>query len=310
MVVPSLCGIFIAGQTVWGAAPNVEVLGQILGYPSDQIIVTDVTAREREIVVNPPRSWEPAKAGVPPENIVESYRVTAKDPRTFHPIVITIGKEGTYFSPRSQELIEEFDSHKEAPLSKGGGLGRFTISGVGEAGLFLSEIRVPTIAMAMVSEIRVPALKREIRIAWMAALDVQGQSELVAIPGGETYYALFGPVADDFKGDRYNPIDLFTRLGRAVFDSVLANQSSPRGAATPNSNSVDNAPSVRDANHGHGLPATRVTPDRDGKAVQVKERGRGQEGNDSISRIPIWGWWAIGLVVAVGALLAIRRFRP
>lgn len=318
LLIVCLCGFLLAGRSVCAAPPSVEALGQALGYPSDQLVVTDVTAEERALMPYKfPSGRKAEPPNLTPENVLEFYRITGKDARTFYPILITVAKEGTFFSPKSREIIDLFEAHKDDPQSRGGGMGWYSIPGLGDAGLFFGSIQVRTVkhpewksatnAGAFVSEVRVPALKQEIRIALMIALDEEG--ELIPIPGGETYFATFGP---DHEGDGTGGkklTEIFSSLARGVFDSALANQPDLKVEEKHSTTSMDNALTASDRNDPIRMPATTSTPDPTSEPGQEPGTGSGQQGSRLFAWAPAWFWWGMGFVVAAGALWGIRQSR-
>ncbi len=151
---------------------DVRVLANLLGYPKSEMVITDVTAQEKEIYsrLTLREEQDNLKPPVDFSRILASYRITGKPPYSFYPILITIATEGAFLSEEFKDLLDKVSAHPLSErLSSGYGyLGPVDYGDAGKGGIMLHEFRVPSPIkemtypsqkMGTVSEIRVPKQK-------------------------------------------------------------------------------------------------------------------------------------------------------
>jgi hypothetical protein len=270
-------------------APKAEDIGTILGYPSSELIVEDVTSSERQVLSTPTIREERAGASLPsPDKLLAAYRVTSRNPATFHAILISVAQEGTFMTLEAEAMIEKIAILPDKPTMEGGRgpFGRVSIEGIGDGAIYPGAMKVPPrpgwvdpgTSAAAISVLRVPAQGIEIRIAVMLAL--QEGDELLPTPGGESYFETFSSKSKPVPFDA-----LFQRLNSAIARNALPATSNP--------------------------PSPPALPS-DEKKSEVQEKA------DSLSTAPLeqprapkvghsWYWLLASAVCLIGLVFALRR---
>jgi len=290
--------------TIWlwllpahGSPPNLQEVGRILGFPSSELIIENVTAKEKEIYWIPTNREKRSGDGVKmiPEKLSEVYRITGKTPSSFYPVLISIADEGMFLSKNIQEFLSALASLPDASLAKGGRgpYGPLAIEGKGSGGIYLGKIRVPSRIKemtepqektAMISELRIPSQKIDIRIAFMAALD-EG-AVLTSIPGGERYFESFSSREESIETPNYNVSALFEALNSEVLKTANAQNRSTQTesfATKPQNYPSVTQPSRLENEHSDTTVLKPIAPRK-------------------------W-WWAGGVLLVVIALVLVKKCR-
>jgi hypothetical protein len=207
-----------------GAAPDAKRLGEILGYPADNLIVQDVTDEERNLWRMPSASerFNSAPLG-DPDTLLAAYKITGRNPATFFPIKMWFGRGGAFLNPEIRQLFDRIATDPDRPVIQGGRgpFGSQSFNGLGEGGIYLGRIKVlfknkemekPQDKTAIISVVHLPPEGVDVRIAIMAALE--GGAELSPVAGGEKYYERFRPSKDGESRPRYDVAGLFRSLNR------------------------------------------------------------------------------------------------
>lgn len=207
-----------------GAAPDAKTLGDILGYPEDDLTVQDITDEERNLWIIPTAKERNRSASlVDPKTLVAAYKVTGRVPATFFPMRIWIGEKGTFLNSESRQILDTIATAPDGPVTKGGKgpFGPQSFDALGEGGIYLGRIKVPSAIKemqepqdkaAIISVMHLPSEGVDVKIAIMAALE--GPTELVPVAGGEKYYEAFRPSMDGESGPRYDVAGLFRSLNQ------------------------------------------------------------------------------------------------
>ncbi len=192
----------IAGNCLGYTLDN-TVIGNALGYPHTQLVVTDVTEAERKLYTTTVEGeGDGLRAHIEPDRILQSVRITSRIRQTFYPILVTVAKKGTFLSPQFRNLVEMLNAIPADERKKQGmkHLGRFSIENVGAGGCVIASIRIPSsvkemtepfFGMSVVTELRLENESADIRVAMFLTLDEGGRVPLLKVDGGETYYATF-----------------------------------------------------------------------------------------------------------------------
>ena len=242
--------------TVHGVPPDVADLGRVLWYPSSELIVEDVTQKEREIYSTPTNREKRNGLSPPidPGKLISVYRITGKVPSSFYPILISVAKEGTFLSKKTQDIIEGLAASLDGPVVKGGRgpFGTFSLGDMGKGGLILGKIRVPSRVKemtepqektAIISELRLPGQRIDVRIAFMSALD-EG-SILTERKGGERYFESFASREEATENPRYDLPQLFEALNKVAISAADADDQRPKTMSAPQKSKDDGAPTLK-----------------------------------------------------------------
>lgn len=273
------------------AIPSKEDLGAILGYPASEILITDVTSEERQVLELP--SARERRAQNPKvlsgNQLVAAYYVRAKDPETFYPIIIFVAKEGTFLTEEVKKTLTDLSAAPDRPISKGGKgpLGDFKFIEASESGIYMGKVKRPSRdsamsepqeRMAMVSVLRLATEPLDVRIAFMAALE-KGV-ELKPISGGEQYFQNFGATAEESASQAAVVRGMVSRVNALV----LADNDSPTAGIR------ERAKTARDS-------ATKATGNE-----------RQQASNSSLmAGSSRWIWVVLGVIGLFLAFLVIPR---
>lgn len=240
---PVLLTFCLLCSQVKGIELHPAEIGRILGYPASEILITEVTQKERDIYSR--RTVGEAERGETPpiraDQIIAAYRVTGKTPASFYPILVTVAREGALLSSAFADLSAKIDAVpvQDRQKQRMGHLGKLQFKDLGAGGFIIGELRAPSpikemsypsSRMAMIAELRLPDVKADVRIAVCSALDEGGKAELKEIPGGERYYEFFrsksGSLAD--TSPEPPPFDwtdgikvLFTEVKRSIREDPL-----------------------------------------------------------------------------------------
>lgn len=282
------------GAEVANALPSTEELAGILGYPSSEVVVADVTTEERRVLESPSarerRSLNPPMLSA--NQLVAAYKITARDPETFYPIIVSVAKEGAFLTAEVQKTLTDISASPDRPISKGGRgpLGDLKLEGIREGGIYIGKVKRPSRdaamlepqeRMAMVSVMRLESEHLEVRIAFMVALE-KG-TDLKPIEGGQSYFHSFGASAEELDG---HSVALRDRIAR--FSSlVLADVNSPTFGTHTRTNSEG----------GGGSPATASGKELPATAPFQTARWSG------------WIWIVFGVVALFPTLFTLRKKR-
>ena len=247
------------------AAPSAQRLSELLGYPESEIIVDNITDEERELWAIPTaRERRQAATMADPQSLIAAYKVSARNPTTFYPMFVWIGKKGVFQNSKSQKIFDLIAADEVKPVSQGGRgpFGPQSFKGLGMGGIYLGKVKVsstikemlePQEKSAMISILYLPPKEIDLRIAFMANLE--GGGDLIPFSGGEKYFESFRPSKEGETEPRYDVAALFSELNQLVVgESDVAN--APQAIApsqlqqTTIKNSVNDpknaAPTLRD----------------------------------------------------------------
>lgn len=208
------------------AAPSAEQLGEILGYPANEIIVQDITDHEQKLWVTPTLRERRRATPLPdPQLLLSAYKVSGKKSSSFYSMLIWIGKEGAFHNASTQKILDLIASGEAKPVIEGGRepFGPLTFGELGEGGIYLGKIKVPSTSQemqvpqhetAMISILHLPSQSIDVRIAFVASLG--GGADLTPLPGGEKYYEAFRPPKEGEVELRYDIAGLFLALNQLI----------------------------------------------------------------------------------------------
>jgi hypothetical protein len=223
---------------------NLKEIAKSFNFPVEKLVLEDYTDVEK-LLYSTKMPFE-QQAPFPPENIYVVYKITSSIPNSFHPIIITVVKEDSYLTENVKNNMSLIDKLPEKNLQQGGRLpfGNFKISEKFNGYLYHEEMRVPAkltpipgqspvivndtpmTQPSTLSFISFPNSKIDVRIAKYDNFSLP--HNLVKIPGGERYYAMFNDaeVIDDpnelpKEAMEQTVISLFRNLNLTVINSQL-----------------------------------------------------------------------------------------
>jgi len=294
----------IAGcQFSHGAMPLPEVIGQLFGYPSSELIVEDTTSKEQTLIQTPSRREQKKNTELPtPTDVLRAYLIHGTKKNSFFPIHVYIGKQGTFLTPEVMSRLAELDA---IPIEKRAGLGTQGVAGIGRGGFYFSDdlkiesvvppITSPSLVAALIAVVQPHGQAFDVKIAQRAALVNQGE-ELELIPGVERYFNTFGPSADQKSEPRLDVAKVFPELTKVVIAEWLAETGATAPPPTPPTEKPQTVPSERIA---PAAPRSDQTPVADGSTLPSKPapppRAVGVDSSPSV-----WPW-----VVGIFALFLI-----
>jgi hypothetical protein len=277
------------------ATPSAQQLGEILGYPASEIIVEKITDEERALWAMPTTRERKQGIALPDaQSLIAAYRITGKNPATFYPMLIWIGREGAFLNAKTKRILDLIASDEAKPVSKGGRgpFGPLSFEGLGEGGIYLGEVKVlyeskartkPQEDTAMISVLHLPSRHLDLRIAFMANLE--GNSDLSPISGGERYFEAFRPSKEGETQPRYDVAKLFLNLNQLITTESQVNISAPA--------SLPQAKNTKD---------TLSTPAQ-GKTADLEAPTIGQQ-----SPKPSFTWvWLILVGFMIGAVIFFKK---
>lgn len=255
-------------------------------------MVADVTTEERRVLDTPSarerRSTNPKMTSA--NQLITAYKISAKDPATFYPIIVFIAKEGAFLTDDVRKTLADISASPEKPISKGGKgpLGNLQLEGTNEGGIYIGKVKrpsrdaamlAPLEHMAMISVMHSASEPLEVRISFMAALE-KGV-DLKSIEGGERYFQSFRPPAD---GAEDNSAALREQIGK-ISTLILADADFP------------NAPTQE-----------RPRIQEEGNSLNVATKGRSSETVPSQPAKKGWVIWVVfGTITLFLTLLFILR---
>jgi hypothetical protein len=189
---------------------DLRKVAEALQFPYENLKVEDYLEAERGLyeaveVHHRFKNYNPTA----PENILLAYKITSDKPHTFFPIIITVVKEGSYYTPELLKSINYVSGLPEVSYIKGGRLpyGDIPISDQQKAFLGVGEVMLPSEPMqipfdtpgaiqipggwpvlrpAIISYIQAANSDVEIRILIQQVFC--DAKDLIKIAGGEVYY--------------------------------------------------------------------------------------------------------------------------
>ncbi len=204
----SVVSAFADGQML-----DLKRLAAALQFPYENLKVEDYLEAEKGMhaVVKVHNAFKKFKP-VAPENVLLAYKITSNEPYTFFPIIITVVKKGSYYTPEIVKLIEDTSRAPEVSYLQGGRLpfGDFAIRDQQKAFLYMREILLPAEPMqydfdppgvtrmmggwpslmpATISILQVENSDVEIKVSMQYTFP--NGEELKKVAGGEVYHLNF-----------------------------------------------------------------------------------------------------------------------
>ena len=219
------------------ATPLAQNLGELLGYPGNEIVITNITDEERQLWSNP--TAHERRQGIPmpdPKTLIAAYKVNGRTASTFYPMLIWIGATGTFLNSSTQQTLDLITSGEAKPVNQGGRgqFGSQSFEEIGKGGIYLGKIKLPSRnremsepqeKMALISILHQPTRNLDYRIALMPNLE--GSVDLIPMPGGERYFETFNQLNDDESEPRYDVAKLFLNLNQLVDTEYSLTEQSP-----------------------------------------------------------------------------------
>ncbi|OYV06848.1 MAG: hypothetical protein CFE26_04115 [Verrucomicrobiales bacterium VVV1] len=240
------------------ATPSAQQLGEILGYPANEIVIEQITDEERALWATPSARERGQGVAMPDaQALIAAYRITARNPSTFFPMLIWIGSEGAFLNAKTKKTLDLIASDEAKPVIKGGRgpFGPLSFEGLGEGGIYLGKVKVgsenkqmqePQEKAAMISILHLTYQRKDLRIAFMASL--KGGTDLSAISGGERYFESFHPAGS--IEPRYDVEKLFLSLNQLITTESEVNTPAPASLtrASDNNDSMSTPAQAKTAN--------------------------------------------------------------
>jgi hypothetical protein len=272
---------------------DIDAIGRAFRFPADELQVDDMMSERARFFAYqtaPQRKTDKTDI-VNPDDILASKWIRGKrsdkdsqqgSSGTFFPIMITIAKQGTFLSAKTQALLDDVEKRKPLdPTMKP--FGRFSLGPSITGGLFAGNEWAPSNfapntnphqRAAIISEIRDSNRGIDVRIACVFAQF----ADLMPVPGGEDYYAAFGPKADEAQVGKGPPIDI-TAVMKALSQLISAEIGQSQPSISTNTNKIPS----------ETIP---TEPQRSSKSSD-------QPSLDG----PPTRWWALAVIVAAAGLL-------
>jgi hypothetical protein len=255
-------------QVSAAAMPAPDALGQLLGFPSSELVVEDVTAEERIILQTPSIKEKRRNAILPdPAVLLKAYLIRGKNENTFVPIQIYIGNRDAFLTP---ELLEKVDKYTAGLRSKNPSW-KVDFESLGRGGMYFTQdhkvksegsgFKEPRGVVADVILLQPKGESFDIKIVMRWSLPMG--AKLIPISGGETYYSIYGTLEDENREPKLDLAKATFELSKTVItewqnehnaasvvppkDAVPSQQATPTKAldAAPQSGPSASSPATR-----------------------------------------------------------------
>lgn len=272
--------------------PSTDVLGKLLGFPSSELVVEDVTAEERIILQTPSIKEKRRNAILPdPAVLLKAYLIRGKNENTFVPIQIYIGKREAFLTP---ELVEKVDKYTAGLRSKNPSW-KVDFESIGRGGMYFTQdhkvkpevsgVKDPSRVVADVILLHPKGENFDVKIVMRWSLPMG--AKLVPISGGEAYYSIYGTLEDENREPKLDLAKATLELSKTVITEWLREQ---------------NAASVEPPNK--AVPSQQGTPTKPPVAQNQSAPSAGPPATRS-------KWWVAGISLVALALIAytLRKCR-
>ncbi len=280
-------------QVCAAAMPSTNMLGKLLGFPSSELVVEDVTAEERIILQTPSIKEKRRNAVLPdPAVLLKAYLIRGKSQNTFVPIQIYIGKREAFLTP---ELLEKVDKYTAGLRSKNPSW-KVDFESLGRGGMYFTQnhkvkpevsgFKEPNQVAAEVVLLQPHGQDFDVKIVMRPSLPMG--AKLISISGGEFYYSIFGNLEDENREPKLDLAKATLELSKTVITGWLDEQ-----------NAVSVAPPPKNA-----VPSQQSTPTK----PLVAESQSVPSASPPATRLK---WWVAGiaLVALAFSAYALRKRR-
>lgn len=192
---------------------DIKKLAEAFQFPHESLKVEDYTETEKQLNTSIRENSAFKEYGlITSENLILSYKITSTKPYTFYPLIVTVAKKGSYYTPEVLNSMEVTGRLPEVSYLKGGRLpyGDFPITAKQKAFLCMGKIIIPDEPVesnfdppgvtrivggwpiekpATISYLQVNNSDIEIKISLQYTFSVP--EELKKVEGGESYHQNF-----------------------------------------------------------------------------------------------------------------------
>lgn len=268
------------------AMPTAGVVGNLLGFPSTELVIEDVTIEERTILQTP-TGKEKRRNTIPPDPAVllKAYHIRGKTGNTFIPIQVYIGKREAFLTP---EVLVKVDQYMAGLRSKDA-FWMVDFESLGRGGMYFtldhkvraqdSGLKEPRLVPAEFILMQPHGQNFDVKIVMRPTLP--GDGKLVPIPGGEVYFSIYGTLEDETREPKLDLAEAALELAKTVISEWLAEQNAHSYLAAP-------------LEPGHAQVTLPTTPPA---ASTQSVTPPGPTATQS-------GWWLAGLAMVAIAFLA------
>ncbi len=216
-------------QICAAATPSADAIGKLLGFPSSELVIEDVTVEERIILQTPSIKEKRRNAILPdPAVLLKAYLVRGKNENTFVPIQIYIGKRDAFLTP---ELLEKVDKYTEGLRSKNPSW-KVDFESLGRGGMYFTQdhkvkpegsgFKYPKGVVADVILLQPKGENFDVKIVMRWSLPMG--AKLVPILGGAAYYSIYGTLEDENREPKLDLAKATLELSKTVITGWLDEQ--------------------------------------------------------------------------------------
>ena len=235
-------------QVCTAAVASTELVGRLLGFPSSELVIEDVTVDERIILQTPSIKEKRRNAILPdPAVLLKAYLIRGKNENTFVPIQIYIGKREAFLNP---ELLVKVDNYTAGLQSKNPSW-KADFESLGRGGMYftgdhkvkpeVSGFKEPSQVAAEVILLQPHGQDFDVKIVMRPSLPMG--AKLIPISGGEVYYSIYGALEDEKVEPTPDLAKAAIELSKTVIVGWLAEKSSNGVSSTPPSPDQRTTPS-------------------------------------------------------------------
>lgn len=211
----------MSGQEV---SIDLAAIAKVFQFPANGLLMDDMRSKQdKTYAYRMARKGEGYPDFIEPESIVASKWISGRLPNSFSPLMITIAKQGTFLSAKTQALIDDLEKKKPSDPSVEQ-LGRFSLGPSITGVLYPGREWIPSDftpnlrpGFGIISEIRDTSRALDIRIAWVWTFFA---SELLPVPGGEAYFAAYYANSNGEGDAKAPPVDIMAVM-KALNEQVL-----------------------------------------------------------------------------------------
>lgn len=233
--------------------PSPDALGKLLGFPSSELVVEDVTAEERIILQTPSTREKRRNTILPDPNVLlKAYLIRGKNENTFVPIQIYIGKRDAFLTP---ELLEKVDKYTAGLRSKNPSW-KVDFESLGRGGMYLtndhkvksevSGVEEPSRVVAELIVLQPHGQDFDVKIVMRPSLPMG--AKLIPISDGEAYYSIYGTLENENREPKLDLAKATFELSKTVITEWLGEQNAasvaPPNKAAPSQQATPTKPLV------------------------------------------------------------------
>lgn len=217
-------------QVCTAAVPSAEVVGKLLGFPSAELVIEDVTIEERIILQTPSIKEKRRNIILPdPAVLLKAYLIRGKSENTFVPIQIYIGKRGAFLTP---ELLEKVDKYTAGLRSKNPSW-KVDFESLGRGGMYFTQdhkvkpevsgVKDPRGVVADLILLQPKEENFDVKIVMRLNLPLEHGKipKLKPISGGEAYYSVYGTLEDENREPKLDMAEASLELSKTVITGWL-----------------------------------------------------------------------------------------